>query len=244
MAVDGRAGRDLQRRRLERAGTTECHLAQPCLDPLDRRDLGSLDGRQCRHDATLVEGVVPISGEHPSGSGGAGGNRTPVRQVVTEPDTTIPALRPRRLPHRRVGGPHEVVTAGSFPDVSVLSHGQRSFPAVHPHFCCRAVGIRPRAPLLVTILLFYLLKKIRRRERTAHSWRFIGCPRLTSLRQLGSQLRLPGPNVETSQPRLHLPVYRRAVTLSARFDNGRFAGREESCEPVVTLVIHGAGGAP
>ena len=32
-------------------------------------------------------------------------------------------------------------------------------------------------------------------------WRFFGCPRLTSLKQLGSHTRLPGPNVETSQPR-------------------------------------------
>ena len=95
----------------------------------------------------------------------------------------------------------EEITAGSFPDVSGLSRRQWSFPTVHPRFCCRAAWIWPRAPLLVTILLFYLLKKIRRRERTAHFWRFIWCPRLTSLKQLGSQTRLPGPNVETSQPR-------------------------------------------
>jgi hypothetical protein len=88
---------------------------------------------------------------------GAGGNRTPVRQVVTEPDTTIPASRPRRLPNWRVSGLHEEVTAGSFPDVSGLSRRQWSFPTVHPRFCCRAAWIRPRAPLLVTILLFYLL---------------------------------------------------------------------------------------
>ncbi len=88
---------------------------------------------------------------------GAGGNRTPVRQVVTEPATTIPALRPRGLPHRRVGGPHEEVTPGSFPGASGLSRRQWSFPTVHPRFCCRAAVIRPRAPSLVTILLFYLL---------------------------------------------------------------------------------------
>jgi len=30
----------------------------------------------------------------PAGGGGAGGNRTPVRRVVTVRDTTIPGLRP------------------------------------------------------------------------------------------------------------------------------------------------------
>lgn len=91
-------------------------------------------------------------------------------------------------------------TAGSFPDVSGLSRCQWSLPTVHPRFCCRAAVIRPRAPSLVTIFLLQT-DQIRLRERTAHSWRFFCCPRLTSLKQLGSQTRLPGPNVETSQPR-------------------------------------------
>ena len=136
-----------------------------------------------------------------SSSRGAGGNRTPVRQVVTDLATTIPAPRPRRLPNWRVSGPHEAATAGSFPDVSGLSRRQWSFPTVHPRFCCRAAWIWPRAPLLVTVFLSQSDGEIRLRERTAHSWRFFGCPRLTSLKQLGSQTRLPGPNVETSQPR-------------------------------------------
>lgn len=120
----------------------------------------------------------------------------------------IPALAATGLAGQWIS---EEITAGSFPDVSVLSRRQWSFPTVHPRFCCRAAWIWPRAPLLVTVLLFYLLKKIRRRERTAHFWRFIWCPRLTSLRQLGSQIRLPGPNVETSQPHVQTSSVPRVV---------------------------------
>jgi len=96
---------------------------------------------------------------------GAGGNRTPVRQAVTVPATTIPDFVAQQLRHRRVGWPfpEERPSVGTFPKVSGLSRRQRSLPAVHPHFCCRAVGVRPRAPLLVTMTL-YLLKRIRLRE--------------------------------------------------------------------------------
>ena len=45
-------------------------------------------------------------------------------------------------------------TAKSFPDASVLSRRQRSLPAVHRYFCCRAVAVWPRVPLLVTMSLF------------------------------------------------------------------------------------------
>ena len=65
--------------------------------------------------------------------------------------------------------------------------------------------------------------QIRRRERTAHCWRFIWCPRLTSLKQLGSQIRLPGPNVETSQPHVQRPVYRTPPTPSPQFLSARRA---------------------
>jgi hypothetical protein len=59
--------------------------------------------------------------------------------------------------HRRVGDLGEPrSTVGSFPDVSGLSRRQRSLPAVHPHFCCRAVGVRPRVPSLVTVTLHLL----------------------------------------------------------------------------------------
>ena len=42
--------------------------------------------------------------------------------------------------------------------VSGLSRRQRSLPAVHHYFCCRAVAIRPRESLLVPVTLYYLIK--------------------------------------------------------------------------------------
>ncbi len=48
------------------------------------------------------------------------------------------------------------------------------FPAVNLYFCCRAVVVRPRAPLLVTVSLYYL-RSLRRRERSRHR-RFCWCP--------------------------------------------------------------------
>src|SRR5690606_39145001 len=53
-------------------------------------------------------------------TGGAGGNRTPVRQVVTEPDTTIPATR---LCGYRTGG-----SAAPKGHRRVFPRCQRSFP--------------------------------------------------------------------------------------------------------------------
>ncbi len=62
----------------------------------------------------------------------------------------FPSLRltvdapPGRLPYG---------TAGSFPDVSGLCLRSAVSPAVHHYFCCRAVVIRPRVPLLVAVTL-------------------------------------------------------------------------------------------
>ena len=49
-------------------------------------------------------------------------------------------------------------TVKSFLNVSGLSRRQRSLPAVHHYFCCRAVAIRPRESLLVPVTLCYLIK--------------------------------------------------------------------------------------
>jgi len=70
---------------------------------------------------------------------GAGGNRTRVRWTVTVRDTTIPELLASRLPAHRVGWTSRS-SARSFPNVSLLSGGQRSLPAVLHRFCCRACG--------------------------------------------------------------------------------------------------------
>ena len=45
-----------------------------------------------------------------------------------------------------------------FSDVSGLSRRQRSFPAVHHCFCCRAAVIWPREPLPVPMTLCYLTR--------------------------------------------------------------------------------------
>jgi hypothetical protein len=82
---------------------------------------------------------------------GAGGNRTPVHQPVIEPATTIPGIATDAVtPTGRLsarGGPRSVfpVSQRSFPLSAV-------FPAVIPHFCCRAVMNWPRAALLLTML--------------------------------------------------------------------------------------------
>ena len=79
-------------------------------------------------------------------SRGAGGNRTPVHQALTNVLRPSPTLR-LTLSHRRVGWP-------GGPRI-VFPTGQRSFspsavfPAVILRFCCRAAVDRPRAPLLV-----------------------------------------------------------------------------------------------
>ncbi len=115
---------------------------------------------------------------------GAGGNRTPVHQPVNELATTIPgvatdAVTPTgRLSAR--GGPRSVfpVSQRSFSPSAV-------FPAVIPHFCCRAVMDWPRATFLLTMTLHS--PGIRRRERTAHR-QFFWFPRLASLRNSGRKL--------------------------------------------------------
>jgi len=124
---------------------------------------------------------------------GAGGNRTLVRRAVTNRATTIPVLRPQRLPSPRVDGTHEECTAGSFPDVSVLSRRQRSLPAVHHRFCCRAAVVRPRAPLLVTMTLYKLTRS------GCESELLVGgsvCAPFNESEPLGSHARIPDLVVE------------------------------------------------
>jgi hypothetical protein len=82
---------------------------------------------------------------------GAGGNRTPVHQPVIESATTIPGIATDAVtPTGRLsarGGPRSVfpVSQRSFSPSAV-------FPAVIPHFCCRAVMDWPRAAFLLTMV--------------------------------------------------------------------------------------------
>ena len=116
---------------------------------------------------------------------GAGGNRTPVHQAVNVRATTIPdslanAARPAGRLTVASGGPRSV-----FAECQQTFLRSAIFLAAIPRFCCRAAVDRPRAPFLVTMYLYYL--KIRRRRRTAR-WQFCFLPRLASLSNSGRTL--------------------------------------------------------
>ena len=128
----------------------------------------------------------------PSWSGGAGGNRTLVRQAVTTRDTTIPGSRLYGC--RTAGSEGLAPTAGSFSGVSGLSRRQRSLPAVLHCFCCRAAVDRPRVPLLVAVTLIPPGDQAARANSpSAVLW----VPRFRSLSNSGRTMWLP---VSTSKP--------------------------------------------
>ena len=83
---------------------------------------------------------------------GAGGNRTPVPQPVNELATTIPGIASNaETPTGRLqaqGLPRIV-----FPTCQRSFSPSAVFPAVIPHFCCRAVVEWPRATFLLTMTL-------------------------------------------------------------------------------------------
>jgi len=100
--------------------------------------------------------------------------------------TTV--LRPfpslRLCGYRSAGSKGLASSAGSFPEVSVLSRRQRSFPAVHHRFCCRAAVNRPRVPSLVARYLFsscYQAARARSTSESASVW----LPRFKSLSNSG-----------------------------------------------------------
>jgi len=114
--------------------------------------------------------------------GGAGGNRTLVRQAVTGPATTIPVVAPLRPARRRVDC-HRGDTAGSFSDARGLCLRSAVSPAVHHYFCCRAVVVRPRASLLITVTLF--ARWLDQAARANCSLAILFVPRLASLSNSG-----------------------------------------------------------
>ena len=124
---------------------------------------------------------------------GAGGNRTPVHQSVDGLATTIPDIRPTQV-GRRVGCSPEGGPRIVFPN------GQRSFspsavfPAVIPHFCCRAVMDWPRATFLLTMTLHSPENQAARAN--CSSAILVGAP-FSESEQLGSQTR---PTVLMSKP--------------------------------------------
>ena len=104
------------------------------------------------------------------------------------------ALRPFPIYGLRPPRGRVLMTAGSFPGVSGLSHRQRSLPAVLHCFCCRAAVDRPRVPLRVAVTL-YLLTRSGGESEVAFG-ASLGAPFKES-EQLRSHTRL---TVSTSKP--------------------------------------------
>ena len=128
-------------------------------------------------------------------NGGAGGNRTLVRQAVTGCATTIPGLRlcgcrPAGSGGLREGGHRQVC----FPEVSGLSRRQRSLPAVLHRFCCRAAADRPRVSSRIAGTLYGLTRSGGESEVAIGA--SFGAPFKES-EQLRSHVRQP---VSTSKP--------------------------------------------
>lgn len=88
---------------------------------------------------------------------GAGGNRTPVHQPVNVLATTIPGIvSDAETPTGRL--PDQARPRSVFPESQRSFSPSAVFPAVIPHFCCRAVMEWPRATFLLTMTLHYLIK--------------------------------------------------------------------------------------
>jgi hypothetical protein len=158
---------------------------------------------------SLVDGIVR----------GAGGNRTPVHQPVNELATTIPgvdtdAVSPTgRLSAR--GGPRAV-----FPTSQRSFSPSAVFPAVIPHFCCRAVMDWPRATFLLTMTLRSL--DVNQAARANCSSAILVVAPFSESEQLGSQTRTA---LLTSKPvspviNMWLPVASKLAANHLRLPDG------------------------
>ena len=149
--------------------------------------------------------------------GGAGGNRTPVHQPVNELATTIPdvatdAVTPTgRLSAR--GGPRSV-----FPECQRSFSPSAVFPAVIPHFCCRAVMDWPRATFLLTMTLRSL--DVNQAARANCSSAILVVAPINESEQLGSQTRTALLTSKPVSPVIDIPMWRPRIpagaTVSAR----------------------------
>jgi len=117
---------------------------------------------------------------------GAGGNRTPVHQPVDEPATTIPGIATDAVtPTGRLsarGGPRAV-----FPTCQRSFSPSAVFPAVIPHFCCRAVMEWPRATFLLTMTLHSSDRNQAARANCSSA--ILVVPPFSESEELGSQTR-------------------------------------------------------
>ena len=191
------------------------------------------------HAATAVLGT---SRDVKRPEGGAGGNRTPVRQAVTVRATTIPefeadaASPPGRLTSEAVHGSVFPGRQRSFPPSAV-------FPAVILRFCCRAAVDRPRAALRVTMSLMSPSRSGGESELLLLAVLLL--PRLTSLSNSGRTL---GSRSLTSKPISPWKVYvgracyrvglHRAFAMAGQL-SGRVPGRIALGDGLSSVTVRG-----
>lgn len=117
--------------------------------------------------------------------GGAGGNRTPVPQPVSEIATTIPGIASdAETPTGRL--PDQARPRSVFPESQQSFPLAMVFPIVIPHFCCRAVVEWPRATFLLTMTLHSSDRNQAARANCSSA--ILWFPRFTSLRNSGRKL--------------------------------------------------------
>jgi hypothetical protein len=155
---------------------------------------------------------------------GAGGNRTLVRQAVIALATTIPECAPLRLVHRRVDY-RRSGTGSSFRAVSGLCLRSAVSPAVHRYFCCRAVAIRPRVPLLVAMSLRSLKSQAARAKSPSA---LLLVPRFRSLSNSGrtNDFRSQRRNRSAPCQGASLPGGSRSSVAPPRADSAGSSGRQ------------------
>ena len=151
-----------------------------------------------RQERCLLETANTCTQKLRTRLGGAGGNRTPVRQCVTERDTTIPEIAAYGSHTAGSGGPLGP-SRGGFPP------GQRAFtpsavcPSCLHRFCCRVAVDRPRVPLPVAVTLNYLTRSGGESEIVR-----VGVSLVAPFRESGQLRSHDTPTaigVETDQPR-------------------------------------------
>ena len=180
---------------------------EPAKNLAQRTNVNQTDGL-CRAQTFLAVGLGPVREGRveqrrdvvPCRLGGvprrrgAGGNRTPVQQSENGPDTTIPDFTPTQV-YRRVGCSPEDEPRIVFPNRQRSFSPSAVFPAVIPHFCCRAVMDWPRAALLLTMTLYS--SEMNQAARANCSSAILLVAPFSESEQLGSQTR---PTVLMSKP--------------------------------------------
>ena len=128
------------------------------------------------------------------------------------------------LRHRRIRGESRIV----FPNRQRSFSPSAVFPAVIPHFCCRAVMDWPRAALLLTVTL--LPSEMNQAARAKCSLALLVCAPFSESEQLGSQTR---PTVLMSKP--VSPLKRYVAAKSTALDAVALQRRSDAKRPAAEL---------